>query len=186
VRATLTTLTDGTVLFGPPKTAAGRRTVSVPAAVREDLRLHLRDYVGDEPDALNFTGAKGAVLRRSGFQTRSRRSDSVQQAGLPGLHFHDLRHTGNILAAGTGASLADLKARMGHGSARAALTYQHAITQRDAMIADALSLTIDLERDRARNGTTPRIDPERRRPRLEENPVAWAFAMERAMRIELT
>ena len=43
-------------------------------------------------------------------------------------------------------------ARMSHGSARAALMYQHAITQRDAMIADALSLSIDLERDWARNG----------------------------------
>ncbi len=43
-------------------------------------------------------------------------------------------------------------ARMGHGSARAAMIYQHAIQQRDTMIADALSLSIDLERDRARNG----------------------------------
>jgi integrase len=152
VRATLTTLTDGTTLFGPPKSKAGHRTVTVPEAIREDLRLHLRDYVADEPDALIFTGAKGAVLRRSGFQTQSRWTQSVAQAGLPGFHFHDLRHTGNTLAAGTGASLADLMARMGHGSARAAMVYQHAIRQRDTMIADALSLSIDLERDRARNG----------------------------------
>jgi len=152
VRATLTTLTDGTTLFGPPKSKAGRRTVTVPEAIREDLRLHLRDYVADDPDALIFTGARGAVLRRSGFQTQSRWTQSVAQAGLPDFHFHDLRHTGNTLAAGTGASLADLMARMGHGSARAAMIYQHAIRQRDTMIADALSLTIDLERDRARNG----------------------------------
>jgi integrase len=152
VRATLVTLTDGTTLFGPPKSGAGRRTVTVPEAIREDLRLHLRDYVADDPNALIFTGAKGAVLRRSGFQTQSRWTQSVAQAGLPGFHFHDLRHTGNTLAAGTGASLADLMARMGHGSARAAMIYQHAIRQRDTMIADALSLSIDLERDRARNG----------------------------------
>jgi integrase len=80
---------------------------------------------------------------------------SVAQAGLTGFHFHDLRHTGNTLAAGTGASLADLMARMGHGSARAALIYQHATKQRDATIADALSVSIDLERDRARNGHDP-------------------------------
>lgn len=42
--------------------------------------------------------------------------------------------------------------RMGHGSARAVLNYQHASKQRDTMIADALSLTIDVERDPARNG----------------------------------
>ena len=52
----------------------------------------------------------------------------------------------------TGASLADLMARMGHGSARAALIYQHAVRERDTMIANALSVSIELERDRARNG----------------------------------
>jgi hypothetical protein len=31
---------------------------------------------------------------------------------------------------GTGASLADLMARMGHGSTRAAMIYQHATTHR--------------------------------------------------------
>jgi integrase len=152
VRATLTTLNDGSIIFGPPKSAAGRRAVTIPEAVRQDLRLHLRDYVADHPDALVFTGAKGAVLRRSGFQTQSHWAESVAQVGLPGFHFHDLRHTGNTLAAGTGASLADLMARMGHGSARAALIYQHAVRERDTMIADALSLSIELERDRARNG----------------------------------
>jgi len=37
------------------------------------------------------------------------------------LHFHDLRHTGNTLAARTGTSLRDLMARMGHDSPQAAL-----------------------------------------------------------------
>ena len=35
------------------------------------------------------------------------------------------RHTGNTLTA-PGTSLADLKARMGHDSGRAAMIYQHA------------------------------------------------------------
>jgi integrase len=34
--------------------------------------------------------------------------------GLVGVYLHDLRHTGNTLAAQSGASLAELKARMGH------------------------------------------------------------------------
>ncbi len=152
VRSTLSTLTNGTIMFGPPKSAAGRRTVTIPKAIRDDLRLHLRDYVADQPDALIFTGAKGAPLRRSGFQTQSHWADAIAQTGLNGFHFHDLRHTGNTLAADTGASLADLMARMGHGSARAAMIYQHATQQRDTTIADALSDSIAEERDRARNG----------------------------------
>jgi integrase len=48
-------------------------------------------------------------------------------------------HTGNTLAAATGASTRELMARMGHASPRAALIYQHASADRDAAIARALS-----------------------------------------------
>jgi integrase len=76
----------------------------------------------------------------------------VAAAGLPGFHFHDLRHTGNTLASRTGASLADLMARTRRSSTRAALIYQHAVQEQDQEIASALSAQIDRERQRARNG----------------------------------
>ena len=38
--------------------------------------------------------------------------EAREQIGLPNLHHHDLRHTGNKLAAQSGASLRDLMARM--------------------------------------------------------------------------
>ena len=72
--------------------------------------------------------------------------------GLPGVHLHDLRHTGNALASRTGASLADLMARMGHSSTQAALIYQHAAMDQDAEIADAVSARIQRAFDRARDG----------------------------------
>ena len=63
---------------------------------------------------------------------------------LKGRHRASVRsdHTGNTLAAGTGASTKELMARMGHSSPRAALIYQHATRERDAAIAQALSETI--------------------------------------------
>jgi integrase len=71
----------------------------------------------------------------------------VAAAGLPaGFHFHELRHTGNQLAANSGATTRELMHRMGHGSMRAALIYQHATTDRDRSIADALSELVDLGR----------------------------------------
>ncbi len=74
------------------------------------------------------------------------RADLVVKAGLPaGFHFHDLRHTGNNLAASSGASTRELMHRMGHGSMRAALIYQHATSQRDREIADALGARIERE-----------------------------------------
>jgi hypothetical protein len=33
--------------------------------------------------------------------------------GAPGLHFHDLRHTGNHFAASSGVAIKDLMARIG-------------------------------------------------------------------------
>ena len=58
------------------------------------------------------------------------------------MRFHDLRHTGNTLAAATGASTKELMSRMGHSSSRAALIYQHATQDRDAVIAAHLSALV--------------------------------------------
>lgn len=53
-------------------------------------------------------------------------------------HNHDLRHTGGILTAATGATLKELMARLGHSSVRAAMIYRHATRDRDQAIAKAL------------------------------------------------
>jgi integrase len=57
---------------------------------------------------------------------------------VPGLRFHDLRHTGNTLAASYASSTRELMARMVHGSPRAAAIYEHATADRDRVVADAL------------------------------------------------
>jgi len=62
-----------------------------------------------------------------------------EAAGRPDLRFHDLRHTGATLAAATGATLAELMARLGHSRPGAARRDQHASADRDRVIADALS-----------------------------------------------
>jgi integrase len=107
-----------------------------------ELREHLAVYTGADPAALVFSGALGGVLRRGNFRRDSGWNAAVGKLGVPGLHFHDLRHTGNTLAA-PGASLADLKARMGHDSARAAMVYQHATAVADRGIAAALDRQIE-------------------------------------------
>ncbi len=60
--------------------------------------------------------------------------------GLDPLHFHDLRHSGNTWAeTATGATTAEIMRRAGHKSAAAAMRYQHATSDRDAVLAAALS-----------------------------------------------
>jgi len=131
-------LQGGQLVFGPPKTEAGRRTIAIPPHVLPDLKAHLGTNVADAPDSLVFDSPEGAPLRRSNFNRRIWRPACIA-VGLDDFHFHDLRHSGNTLAASTGASLKELMRRMGHASPRAAIIYQHATAERDRALADALS-----------------------------------------------
>jgi integrase len=136
VRFSVVELARGPLVTGPPKSAAGKRDVTIPALLLPDVAAHLEDFTAADPRALVFTGPKGAQLRRSNFTRAWSRATAA--AGLSGFHFHDLRHTGNALAGEEGASLRELMERMGHSSTRAAVIYQHRTMQRDKIIADAM------------------------------------------------
>jgi integrase len=129
-------LDRGELLPETPKSRAGRRTVTFPAELVPELHWHLERFALPGERGLVFAGPKGAILRRSNF--RPIWNAACDQAGMPGLHFHDLRHVGGTLAAATGASLKELMARLGHSSTRAAMIYQHATRDRDQAIAKAL------------------------------------------------
>jgi integrase len=82
-------------------------------------------------------------MRRHNFRRIWLRALDAAGLGGAGVHFHDLRHTGNHLAAATGASTKELMARMGHSSVRAAMIYQHVTRERDREIARAISQNVD-------------------------------------------
>ena len=130
------------VEFGPPKSEAGVRVVALPAAAVEALVPHLDEFVEGSPEDLIFTGETGGVLRSSSFGSAVRWRATVARLGLAEFHFHDLRHTGNTLAASSGASTRELMHRMGHSTMRAALIYQHATSERDREIASAMDRRI--------------------------------------------
>jgi integrase len=128
---------DGSLSIGPPKSEAGRRTFAVPAVLVPELAAHLDRFVGPGDQALVFVGVKGAPLRRTNWSGMWK--SATKNVGVEGLRLHDLRHTCNTLTAATAASTRELMHRMGHASARAALRYQHATRDRDAVIAAALN-----------------------------------------------
>ncbi len=98
----------------------------------------------------------GGPLRRRKFNRAVGWSYVVAAIGAPGLHFHDLRHTGNTFAAATGAGLRDLMARMGHDSERAAKIYQHEARGADAAITGGIDAHVQAERGHEDDGTTAR------------------------------
>jgi len=119
----------------PPKSAAGRRTVSLPAVVVSALEHHLEHFATADPDAPLFAGPEGGPLRRATFSRAW--SAALRFAGAPhGLRPHDLRHHAATLTARMpGVTTKELMARIGHASPRAALIYQHATAERDQAIA---------------------------------------------------
>ncbi|MFD5512710.1 tyrosine-type recombinase/integrase [Streptomyces sp. NPDC127051] len=160
VRRAVAELENGQREIKAPKSAAGKRTVSIPGVIVPEIRQHLETYAEGGADGRVFIGAKGATPRRNHFNLLWHKA--CRKAGIKGLHFHDLRHTGNTLAASTGASTRELMARMGHSTARAALIYQHASADRDRLIADALSKLVqgtkgtwkDTHKDKGHAGDT--------------------------------
>jgi integrase len=71
------------------------------------------------------------------------------KVGLPDtFRFYDLRHTGNTLAADTGAKLKDLMVRAGQSSERTQLICQHSTREHQHKLAAAIDL--DIRRRQAR------------------------------------
>ena len=88
---------------------------SIPSHIIQDLKDHIASLDPGTPEGFVFRSPEGESLRRSNFNRRFWRP-ACEAAGLTHLRFHDLRHTGNTLAASTGASTQELMARMGHAS----------------------------------------------------------------------
>jgi integrase len=149
VRVAYVERSSGPLVLGPPKSRAGRRVIGIPAAIIPDLERHLAVYVKPEASALVFPGVMGGPIRRGNFNRLSGWPHIVHALGMPGLHFHDLRHTGNHLAANSGVGLRDLMARMGHDSERAAMIYQHEARGADKAITDAIDAHVDGEQHRS-------------------------------------
>jgi integrase len=131
---------DGKVIIGTPKSEAGIRDVAIPPHLIPMLKEHLSQNITGGKEGLLFPARSGGTLAPSTLYKAF--YPARAKAGRPDLRWHDLRHTGAVLAAATGATLAELMSRLGHSTPTAALRYQHAAEGRDAQIAKALSAMV--------------------------------------------
>jgi len=129
---------EGEFVVDVPKTDAGIRDAHVPAALVPHVEAHLERFVPNDPDALLFPARQGGHMAESSlYRVFYPARESV---GREDLRFHDLRHTAAVLAAGQGATLAELMEWLGHSSPQAAMIYQHALEDSKVRIAAGLSV----------------------------------------------
>ena len=131
---------DSKPVIGKPKSDAGTRDVAIPPHLLPMLKTHITEHAAFGKDGLLFPAPTGGHLTTSTLYASY--WPARRKAGRPDLRWHDLRHTGAVLAASTGATLAELMGRLGHSTPGAAMRYQHAAKGRDQQIAEALSALV--------------------------------------------
>ncbi len=130
----------GGVQFGPPKTKAGRRTVSMPPTIARLLGEHM-SAPAVESSGLVFPTLTGRPMRRSNFRKVWGRATA--EVGLDGLVFHELRHTAAALAIAQGAHPLAIRDRLGHSSITVTMdTYGGLFPSLDEAIAEGLEAVL--------------------------------------------
>lgn len=80
----------GDFFFKSPKSAAGRRTVSLPAFIVQEMTRHLADH--EDASGLVFSAPTGGPIRRNNYRRRIWLPAVRASVGEP-CTFHDLRAT---------------------------------------------------------------------------------------------
>jgi integrase len=140
----------GSVRVKSPKTAAGRRTVTLPAFAvaalrdhrRQTLELRLRLGIGALPgDAPAFGNIEGNTITPFYITTSWRRA--VRSRGLPKITFHSLRHSHASALIAAGVDVVTVSKRLGHASPALTLsTYSHLFTNSDDKAAAAIDAAL--------------------------------------------
>lgn len=130
---------NGRTVIGSPKTLAGRRTVSLPAALTDDLAVSAGGKRGDE---WLFTSPEGHALRNGTFHTRVWIPLMAQVEPLIGKRprIHDLRHTHVSWLIHDGHDVYRIASRVGHSNPSVTTqVYGHLIDRDDSDITASAS-----------------------------------------------
>jgi len=129
---------SGHLTFGPPKTRAGRRSITLPRSVASALDDHLASFTPADPQAFVFTAPEGGPLRVPTWRRRAWKP-AVEKAELTPLRPHDLRHTAVALWIASGANPLEVSRRAGHTSTSFTQDrYGHLFPEADSELAERL------------------------------------------------
>jgi integrase len=132
--------------FKEPKTAHGRRTISLPATAITELRTHWRAQQTDRlalgagkspPDALVFSDLNGEPRLPNAITKEWERT--ARAAGIAFATLHSLRHTHASHLIANGLDILTISRRLGHGSPTITLSvYGHLFPQTDDRAAQIM------------------------------------------------
>jgi len=131
IRQTVVTV-NHEVHFGTPKTAKGRRTVTLDAVTIAGLREHRKAQAAERllmgagwrDHDLVFARVDGSPLHPERFSRSF--AERSRQLGLPKIRLHDLRHGWATMALAAGVHPKVVQERLGHASISITLdTYSH-------------------------------------------------------------
>ncbi len=122
ISRTLHSKGQGVYALGDTKTSQGNRTIILPESVAALLRARkkasISQWIFPQPASPELPMNPGTAYRRL--------KTLLEEAGLPSIRFHDLRHTFATLALQNGMDVKTLSAMLGHVSAATTLDiYTH-------------------------------------------------------------
>ena len=143
------------LVFTEPKTKAGRRMIVLGPDTVLGLKEHFKrqlaeiEFMGDkwQDYDLIFPSSIGTPLSHSNQHKKFKRL--LEEANLPNIRFHDLRHTAASLMLKQGISVKVVQERLGHSDAAMTLNvYSHTIPgmqKEAAKKMDEITALIDLK-----------------------------------------
>jgi integrase len=139
----------GAIEIKPPKTAAGKRDVHVPAEVLEALKAHKARQneqrlslgkVWQDHDLL-FPSAIGTPIHPDNLDRDFHAL--VKQAGVPRIRIHDVRHSYATLAIDMGAPIKAVSEALGHADIATTLrTYTHVLENQRVEVAEKVGAAL--------------------------------------------
>jgi len=130
----------GHLALGPPKTPAAVRDILLPPFLIDLLRTHLATHDHEHV----FVGRDRGLLRRSSFHRRCWRPATDGCPGknippvVPGMHFHDLRHSHKTWLIEDGAPEVAQAKRLGHRIPGIRGIYSHVSAVVEQRLVDGL------------------------------------------------
>ena len=157
ISRTLHSKGQGVYALGDTKTSQGNRTIILPESVAALLRARKKNSISQwifpQPTSPELPMNPGTAYRRL--------KTLLEEAGLPSIRFHDLRHTFATLALQNGMDVKTLSAMLGHVSAATTLDiYTHSTSDMQHAAARKIDCGIgkaELPDEPAPQANTPAI-----------------------------